>query len=188
MRCLRAALLLLPAVLLAACGSQGRYPSGASYGEFGPSTIGNVPHRYYPPPGSPEDPWGPYIREAAARYSVPEQWVRAVMQQESGGEEQAVSPVGAMGLMQVMPDTYAGLRGRYGLGKDPFEPHNNILAGTASLPDETVNYLAAITPNLGNAVPMSGPLAVYASARPNRGIVAGATAACSRDVQGWFGS
>jgi hypothetical protein len=201
-RRLRSALLLLPVILLAACGPQGRYPS--PYGEIGPSGIGAVPHHYYPPPGPPEDPWGPYIREAAARYSVPEQWIRAVMQQESGGEEQAVSPVGAMGLMQVMPDTYAGLRERYALGDDPFEPHNNILAGsgyiremyerfgspgflagynagpdrvdeylagTARLPDETVNYLAAITPNLGNAVPMSGPLAVYASARPSRGIV-----------------
>jgi hypothetical protein len=207
MRCLRAALLLLPAVLLAACGSQGRYGT-PPYPEIGPSAIGAVPHRYYPPPGPPEDPWGPYIREAASRYSIPEQWIRAVMQQESGGEEQAVSPVGAMGLMQVMPETYAGLRQRYGLGDDPFEPHNNILAGSgyihemyerfgspgflagynagpdrvdqylagsASLPDETVNYLAAITPNLGNAVPMSGPLAVYASAHPNRGMIAGAS-------------
>jgi hypothetical protein len=204
MRRLRSALLLVPAVLLAACGQ--RY--GTPYPEIGPSTIGAVPHRYYPPPGPPEDPWGPYIREAAARYSIPEQWIRAVMQQESGGEEQAVSPVGAMGLMQVMPDTYAGLRERYVLGDDPFEPHNNILAGSAyiremyerfgspgflagynagpdrvdeylagtgRLPDETVNYLTAITPNLGNAVPMSGPLAVYASARRNRGIVAGAS-------------
>jgi hypothetical protein len=209
MRCLRLAVLLLP-VLLAACGTQGRYQYGsAPYGEIGPSTIGGVPHRYYPPPGPPEDPWGPYVREAAARYSVPEQWIRAVMQQESGGEEQAVSPVGAMGLMQVMPDTYAGLRERYALGDDPFEPHNNILAGsayiremyerfgtpgflagynagpdrvgaylarTASLPNETVNYLAAITPNLGNAVPMSGPFAVYAAASPRRGIIVGASA------------
>jgi hypothetical protein len=199
------ALLLLPTFLLAACGQRYGAPP---YAGIGPSTIGAVPHRYYPPPGPPEDPWGPYIGEAAARYSIPEQWIRAVMQQESGGEEQAVSPVGAMGLMQVMPDTYAGLRERYALGDDPYEPHNNImagtayiremyerfgspgflagynagpervdeyLAGTARLPDETVNYLAAITPNLGNAVPMSGPLAVYASARPNRGIVAGAS-------------
>jgi hypothetical protein len=203
MRRPRSALLLLAAVLLAACGQRYGAPPYP-----GPSTIGAVPHHYYPPPGPPGDPWGPYIREAAARYSIPEQWIRAVMQQESGGEEQAVSPVGAMGLMQVMPETYAGLRERYGLGDDPFEPHNNILAGsayiremyerfgspgflagynagpdrvdeylagTASLPDETVNYLAAITPNLGNAVPMSGPLAVYASARPNRGIIAGAS-------------
>ena len=90
-----------------------------------------APEHYYPPPGPPDDPWGPYIREAAARYAVPEQWVRAVMQQESGGQEQAVSPVGAMGLMQVMPETYQGLQARYGLGDDPYDPHNNILAGTA---------------------------------------------------------
>src|SRR5262249_53123184 len=31
----------------------------------------------------------------------------------------------------VMPDTYTGLRERYALGDDPFEPHNNILAGSA---------------------------------------------------------
>jgi hypothetical protein len=36
-----------------------------------------------------------------------------------------------MGLMQVMPETYEGLRERYGLGADPYDPHNNILAGTA---------------------------------------------------------
>ena len=127
--------------------------------------------------------------------------MRAVMQQELGGQEQAVSPVGAMGLMQVMPATYDGLRARYGLGADPYDPHNNILAGTAyiremydrfgapaflaaynagpdrveaylagagSLPDETQNYLASVTPNLGSAVPMSGPLAVYASAGAGR--------------------
>jgi D-alanyl-D-alanine carboxypeptidase len=129
-RCLRSVLLLVPALLLAACGQQGGY-GGSPYGELGPTGIGEVPHRYYPPPGPPEDPWGPYIREAAARYDVPEQWIRAVMQQESGGEEQAVSPVGAMGLMQVMPETYEGLQERYMLGSDPFDPHNNILAGTA---------------------------------------------------------
>jgi D-alanyl-D-alanine carboxypeptidase len=154
-----------------------------------------APGRYYPPPGPPTDPWGPYIHEAAGRYRVPDQWVRAVMHQESGGREQAVSPVGAMGLMQVMPATYAGLRSRHRLGDDPYDPHNNILAGTAyiremfdrygapgflaaynagpdrldqylsgatPLPDETVNYLAAIAPNLGSAVPLSGPLAEFA--------------------------
>ena len=66
-----------------------------------PTAIGEspslAPSHYYPPPGPPEDPWGPYIREAAARYSVPEQWVRAVMHQELGGQEQAVSPVGRDG-------------------------------------------------------------------------------------------
>ena len=92
--------------------------------------------RTYPPAGPPEDPWGPYIRAASARFGVSEVWIRAVMQQESGGQlfqdgTLTTSPVGAMGLMQVMPDTYAILRDRYGLRDDPYEPHDNIFAGTA---------------------------------------------------------
>jgi len=119
------------------------------------------------------------------------------MAQESGGQEQAVSPVGAMGLMQIMPNTYEELSADNGLGSDPFDPHDNILAGAAyisemygrygspgflaaynagpeavdgylagasQLPAETVNYLADVTPNLGSARPLSGPLANYAVA------------------------
>jgi cell division septation protein DedD len=56
------------------------------------------------------------------------------MRVESGGKEYLdggliTSGAGAMGLMQVMPDTYAGLRDRYNLGDDPFDPHDNIMAG-----------------------------------------------------------
>jgi soluble lytic murein transglycosylase-like protein len=36
---------------------------------------------------------------------------------------------GAMGLMQIMPKTWGESRARYGLAADPFEPHDNILAG-----------------------------------------------------------
>ena len=191
---------LLPILVLAACAPQGGYGPGGGRVEIGADGWRRPTH-YYPPPGPPEDPWGPYIREAAARYRVPERWVRAVMRQESGGEQQATSPVGAMGLMQVMPATYDELRVRYQLGDDPYDPHNNVLAGTAylremydrygvpgflaaynagpervdrylagraGLPEETVNYLAAITPNLGTEVPRSGPFAVYASARSGR--------------------
>lgn len=90
----------------------------------------------YDPPGPPEDPWGPYITEAAKRFDVPDVWVREVMRVESGGKMYrngalTVSPVGAMGLMQLMPDTYDEVSARYGLGEDPYDPHNNILAGAA---------------------------------------------------------
>jgi hypothetical protein len=90
----------------------------------------------YKPPGPPEDPWGPYVREASAKYDVPEIWIRSVMRQESGGSLYlngglVTSPVGAMGLMQVMPQTYDGLKDRYALGEDPYDPHDNIMAGTA---------------------------------------------------------
>ena len=93
--------------------------------------------RAYPAPGTPDDPWGPYIREAAVRFSVPEGWIRAVLVQESGGNLYdadgglVTSAAGAMGLMQVMPTTYDMLRERYGLGADPYAPRDNILAGTA---------------------------------------------------------
>nr|WP_264711666.1 lytic transglycosylase domain-containing protein [Limobrevibacterium gyesilva] len=94
--------------------------------------------RNYTPPGPPGDPWGPYITEAAAKYDVPERWVREVMRQESGGRlyengQLITSGAGAMGLMQVMPATYDELRARYDLGDDPFDPHDNIMAGTAYL-------------------------------------------------------
>ena len=108
---------------LAACGSR---PAQHARSHYNPS-------RYYPPPGPSEDPWGPYIREASGRFAFPEPWIRKVMRQESGGQEDVISHAGAMGLMQVMPDTYDGLKGRYGLGEDPFDPHNNVLAGTAYL-------------------------------------------------------
>jgi Transglycosylase SLT domain len=55
------------------------------------------------------------------------------MRVESRGQVKAVSPKGAIGLMQIMPDTWAGLRLRYRLGRDPRDPHDNILAGAAYL-------------------------------------------------------
>jgi hypothetical protein len=90
----------------------------------------------YVPPGPADDPWGPYIEESATRFDVPAAWVRALMQVESDGQEYrdgqlTTSPKGAMGLMQVMPGTYEELRDRYGLGSDPFDPHDNIIAGVA---------------------------------------------------------
>jgi hypothetical protein len=90
----------------------------------------------YAPPGPAEDPWGPYIREAAARFDIPETWVRSLMRVESGGKQYLnggliTSGAGAMGLMQVMPGTYDELRDRYNLGDDPFDPHDNIVAGVA---------------------------------------------------------
>ena len=204
---LRSAAVLLAVLAAAGCARTGRYAAtpydgAVPYDGYDPaahassSRSSRAPSRYYPPPGPSSDPWAPYIREASIRYGVPEKWVRAVMHQESGGHEQAVSPVGAMGLMQVMPATYDGLRQRHRLGDDAFDPHNNILAGTAyiremydrygspgflaaynagpdrldqylsgasPLPDETVNYLASIAPNLGTDVPVSGPLATYAN-------------------------
>jgi soluble lytic murein transglycosylase-like protein len=84
------------------------------------------------------DPWQDFIVEASRRFGLPEAWIRLVMQAESGGrtmvdDRPIASRAGAIGLMQVMPDTYEEMRRAHGLGPDPHDPRNNILAGTAYL-------------------------------------------------------
>jgi soluble lytic murein transglycosylase-like protein len=89
------------------------------------------------------DPVAAAIAEAAQRFGIPASWIRSVMRIESRGEAGAVSSKGAIGLMQLMPDTWAQLRYRYGLGADPFDPHDNILAGAAYLRELYDRYGAA---------------------------------------------
>jgi hypothetical protein len=79
------------------------------------------------------DPFADFVEEASRRFGVPVHWIRAVIDVESAGDARARSPKGAMGLMQIMPETWAELRLRYDLGKDPYDPHDSILAGTAYL-------------------------------------------------------
>ncbi len=80
----------------------------------------------------PGDPYAAHIAEASQRFGVPAHWIRAVLDTESDGNPNAVC-AGAMGLMQLMPGTWEELRIRYGFNADPFDPHENILAGTAYL-------------------------------------------------------
>jgi soluble lytic murein transglycosylase-like protein len=79
------------------------------------------------------DRFADFVAEASTRFTVPVRWIRAVIQIESAGDEHTISSRGAMGLMQLMPDTWGELSARYGLGLDPFDPRGNILAGTAYL-------------------------------------------------------
>jgi len=118
--------------LLAACAS---HVPGPSARQEAANYAAHARHDYVPP-GPPQDPWGPYIREAAARFEIPQLWIRAVMHVESDGKEYmngqlTTSGAGAMGLMQVMPATYDELRQQYRLGDDPYDPYNNIMAGAA---------------------------------------------------------
>jgi soluble lytic murein transglycosylase-like protein len=86
----------------------------------------------------PVDRWELHIAEASARFGVPVVWIERVMRAESGGQvllagRPIVSRAGAMGLMQLMPGTWAEMRRRLGLGSDPHAPRDNILAGTLYL-------------------------------------------------------
>ena len=112
----RAALLLLSGLILAAPGAS---PAGAQ------QASAERPSR--------SDPYGAFITEAAQRFGVPEAWIRAVMRVESAGDVRAISSAGAMGLMQIMPATWAELRVRHRLGSNPYDPRDNILAGTGPL-------------------------------------------------------
>lgn len=71
------------------------------------------------------------IAEASQRYGVPEHWLRAIMRIESRGAVRAKSRKGAMGLMQIMPETWTYLRVRHGFGSNPYDPRENVLAGAA---------------------------------------------------------
>ena len=84
-----------------------------------------------------------HVAEASQRFSIPEQWIYAVMRTESGGRIGAVSPAGAMGLMQMMPATWARQRARFGLGANPFNPRDNIMAGTSYLRELYDSYGAS---------------------------------------------
>ncbi|HYH38869.1 MAG TPA: lytic transglycosylase domain-containing protein [Azospirillum sp.] len=104
-----------------------------------PTPVAEVPAAEAPiDPNDPLARWVPYMREASARFDVPEPWIRAVMIRESGGRATVngrviTSSAGALGLMQVMPGTYDLMRNAYGLGPDPADPRDNIMAGTAYL-------------------------------------------------------
>ena len=84
-----------------------------------------------------------FVTEASQRFGVPDTWIRAVMQVESAGDSNSTSSAGAMGLMQVMPQTYAMLRARLGLGANPYDPRDNIMAGAAYLREMHDRYGSA---------------------------------------------
>ncbi|MCC7319765.1 MAG: lytic transglycosylase domain-containing protein [Rubellimicrobium sp.] len=87
-----------------------------------------------PPPGS-VPAWqgryaGPFLdvaRSAALRHGVPEDLFLRLVQQESGWNSGAVSPKGAIGLAQLMPETAAIL------GVDPADPEDNLDGGARYL-------------------------------------------------------
>jgi soluble lytic murein transglycosylase-like protein len=101
----------------------------------------------------------PIIEEAAALYGVSADLVRAVIQTESRFDPTAVSPVGAKGLMQLMPKTARTL----GV-KDPFDPRDNIFGG--------VKYLSSLLERYdGNtALALAGYNAGPGNVRRHRGV------------------
>ena len=69
----------------------------------------------------------PSVGQAAQSAGVPESLLSALVKNESGGNPDAVSPAGAIGLTQLMPGTAEGL------GVDPYDPEQNLLGGARYL-------------------------------------------------------
>ncbi|WMP17323.1 conjugal transfer protein TraG N-terminal domain-containing protein [Thiothrix lacustris] len=100
-----------------------------------------------------------YIQEAAAHQHVPPNLIRAMMQQESQGDPTATSHKGAGGLMQLMPDTAAGVAKQQGMnGYDRYDPRDNIMLGAAYLKQQLDKYDGNIS--LALAAYNAGPGAV----------------------------
>jgi len=93
---------------------------------------GNASTRH-PASARPAGSFANLIEEASRRFAVPAHWIRAVIDVESAGDVRARSQKGAMGLMQIMPKTWADLRIHHRLGNNPYDPRDNILAGAAYL-------------------------------------------------------
>ncbi len=83
-----------------------------------------------PAPANPEQ----LIDEAARRHGLPASFVRSVAKAESGLRQDAVSPKGAIGIMQLMPETARML------GADPADPRQNVDAGTRYLRELLIKY------------------------------------------------
>jgi len=81
------------------------------------------------------DAYAREIAEAASLYAVPQRLIWAVIRVESGFDSRAVSPKGARGLMQLMPETAAILGVR-----NSFDPRENIRAGTRHLKAMMVRF------------------------------------------------
>lgn len=82
--------------------------------------------------------WRPFVAEASLRFGIPASWIEQAMRAESNGRtaldgHPIRSRAGAIGLMQLMPGTWAALRRKLGLGRDPDDPRDNILAGACYL-------------------------------------------------------
>lgn len=102
----------------------GRQRSGAG---AQPRAATTIPRRFTGPAGERQTYEG-YIQEAALRFKVPANLIRAVIRVESNFRPNAVSSAGAQGLMQLMPGTAKEMGVR-----DSFDPRQNILGGVRYL-------------------------------------------------------
>ncbi len=102
------------------------------------------------------------LRQAADRYGVPVELLESVAAAESSFDQTAVSPKGAVGIMQLMPGTAAEL------GADPYDLAQNVDAGARYLRDLLLKYEGGIHSALAAYNAGSGTVARYRGIPPYR--------------------
>jgi soluble lytic murein transglycosylase-like protein len=125
-------------------GAKVRLYTGAGFVEMDAASVRGYEAEDWVAPGCPVGPPAPValpplspagLADAAAdKYGLPRRLVRSVIAHESGFQPRAVSPKGAVGLMQLMPSTARTL------GADPHDAAQNVDAGTRYLRDLLVKY------------------------------------------------
>lgn len=142
-------------------GSMVRLYAGQGFMEFSASQIaGFEAEDYVPPPqpatapSSPKPALSPQelLEQAALRNGLPPKFVHSVAAVESGLRLDAVSPKGAVGLMQLMPQTAQALQ------KDPHNPEQNADGGAQYLRDLLFRYDGSVSKAV--AAYNAGPAAV----------------------------
>lgn len=153
----------IPAARIESAGQTFILHQGAGRIELDATLVASIEHidePAAPPASSPAPPPAPppvrdLVTESALRHGLPPAIVHALAQTESGYRPDAVSPKGAIGVMQLMPATAASL------GADPSDPVQNIEAGARLLRDLLLKYQNAPDPvRRALAAYNAGPAAV----------------------------
>jgi soluble lytic murein transglycosylase-like protein len=126
--CVVAAIHEIEAVLAGLCAWGNAPAEGAQVSATFERAMAQAAASRRPPVCDSADEVDGVIHEAAARVGLEEPLLRAVIKAESGFDPNCVSPAGARGLMQLMPDTARAL----GVS-DPFDPRENVMAGARYL-------------------------------------------------------
>jgi len=124
-----------------------------------------------PPPAAAPTPAAPpkpaadpkdLVHDAAARYGLPNAFVASVAKVESAMKPNAVSPKGAIGIMQLMPSTAKAL------SADPADPEQNIDAGTRLLRELLLKYSGDVAKALAAYNAGEGAVDKYQGVPPYR--------------------
>ncbi len=125
-------------------------PTSARYRYSGPEASMHASIYY---PGGNMSTYDGIIREASLQHGMQFELIKAMIRAESNFNPNAISPSGAIGLMQIMP----GNLNEFGIS-DPFDPRDNIMGGTKYLKQLMKKYNSDLS--LSIAAYNAGPGAV----------------------------